>query len=1300
MKLKHILLTAVMALFAVSANAASADELKIYINPGHGSWGPNNRHCATIGHETISTENPDTTDFFESNTNLRKALAMYHRLIDLGFKSENRNGLDLTQNVVMSHVKCGPYPYEYIYEYNAIPDSIDPWGNPAIDTVLVQNPDSGNDFNRTLSEIANEAETWGADQFVSIHSNAASEGNTTNYLYFAYRTSGGSNAEADVRMSMAGWNHRILDRHTKWTHYDYTLTDDDYSTVLAGTKAKIGTQVLGVLNHSCNGYLVEGYFHTYQPARHRAMNFDVDNLEGLTYAWGVCDYWGVAKESKGNIYGIVRDHDTKFSHSLYNANVTTSDVYKPLNGVKVTLKQGDTEVATYTTDVNYNGAYVFKDLEPGTYTLEYSLDNYIEGSVYATTEDDETPAASLTVTVSAAAITYHEAYLRNTEWTPPTVSYVNYPDSTAGKGYTMLPKYETKTTSYDLLSTYLEGKTVRRQLLRDDKLYVLALDSDSEPYIYLADLAASTVTELDKAAVVLSDNGRLKISDIALTADHVLVASSLSKNHYSATEANADGETRGQTNFYKWTQNEETGLPETCELWFTSTFSGNYYRALTGKTIAYSGTLEEGTLITTSVNLGNTTGQIRMGIYSIAEGVLAGSPGRWNWANTDLLTPMMSDNDDFELMVSPRDEENYVFDGNATAPFEFTGSPTKLGTNSLADAKVNGANYFKYADKDFMVTPKLDADGKIAGVRLFDITDGFEKASEVTIEATIDPVEYTYASAHGELALTLSSDDRTTGATIELFLAVDGKVTKFTAGDFYTSKSIAKNSITGTANPFAYALKSTVTESTLSVSYSLNTEASDVNIYVLNEAGEEVASYAAGAQASGDYTAEISISGLENGNYTWEVEVAGAEKSTIERFSTQSFYHPSGLDVDNSFESGSFGTLFVCEGYNQGKTSGYVSAQADGSYGGGLYIFNPKGEQVLNKDGGARFYPSWMTNTDRSFAAASAKTCGADFCKVAIADDGRIFVNRYNFSGDIYLYAESLEQLVADGEFTSLVSGMTPSDGAYYDASGNYLAGPAQSFDVMGSGDDTKLIALSRTGTAVDYAQSQNRVVEYNLGTASTLPTPTAYTALDKKYTISYDRKSNIAYDNNGGVWYIQYRGTPTDSEPALVYVNADGEVKYFEGAGGKARYQGAIAVSPDGNRIVASSGSGLASVYEVIVLEDGSIYLNEEYRLTHNMGSSLYSAAWDAAGNFYLGNASNEVVQGYALPRTEAFTTKAASKYAFTIVPTGVEGINADNENAPAVYYNLQGVQVENPENGIYIVKRGNKVTKEYIRR
>jgi len=48
-----------------------------------------------------------------------------------------------------------------------------------------------------------------------------------------------------------------------------------------------------------------------------------------------------------------------------------------------------------------------------------------------------------------------------------------------------------------------------------------------------------------------------------------------------------------------------------------------------------------------------------------------------------------------------------------------------------------------------------------------------------------------------------------------------------------------------------------------------------------------------------------------------------------------------------------------------------------------------------------------------------------------------------------------------------------------------------------------------------------------------------------------------------------------------------------------------------------------------------------------------------------------------------------------------GVDDVIVDeaSENAPVEYYNLQGVRVENPANGLYIKKQGNKVTKVVIR-
>ncbi len=42
----------------------------------------------------------------------------------------------------------------------------------------------------------------------------------------------------------------------------------------------------------------------------------------------------------------------------------------------------------------------------------------------------------------------------------------------------------------------------------------------------------------------------------------------------------------------------------------------------------------------------------------------------------------------------------------------------------------------------------------------------------------------------------------------------------------------------------------------------------------------------------------------------------------------------------------------------------------------------------------------------------------------------------------------------------------------------------------------------------------------------------------------------------------------------------------------------------------------------------------------------------------------------------------------------TGIDGINADN-NAPVEYFNMQGIRVANPENGLFIRRQGNKVEK-----
>lgn len=77
---------------------------------------------------------------------------------------------------------------------------------------------------------------------------------------------------------------------------------------------------------------------------------------------------------------------------------------------------------------------------------------------------------------------------------------------------------------------------------------------------------------------------------------------------------------------------------------------------------------------------------------------------------------------------------------------------------------------------------------------------------------------------------------------------------------------------------------------------------------------------------------------------------------------------------------------------------------------------------------------------------------------------------------------------------------------------------------------------------------------------------------------------------------------------------------------------------------------------------------------------------------------ASTEEPEGYSDADVRASGTlyKVWSK----VDPAGIQDIEngADSDAAP-VYYNMQGVRVDNPSAGLYIVVRGNKVTKEYIR-
>ncbi len=519
-------------------------------------------------------------------------------------------------------------------------------------------------------------------------------------------------------------------------------------------------------------------------------------------------------------------------------------------------------------------------------------------------------------------------------------------------------------------------------------------------------------------------------------------------------------------------------------------------------------------------------------------------------------------------------------------------------------------------------------------------------------------------------------------------------------------------------NPFAYGLSTDGTIEnpsegvlTVKVNYSLNADAESVNALIKNAEGEVVKTLPLSGVAKGTYeNVELDLVGIGHGDFTWAIEVkGGATSGTPANFSTKKFYHPCGLDVDNSPESSSFGTIFVTEGhhpsgltdtnYTDGVGADYVSYpnyNGNVSNASGLYMFTPTMESITGKDGYARFYPEFLTFS-RTYGTSS--TYGADFSKVAVADDGRIFVARHNNVGDYILVAENVESLVNGGEFTSLVAGLTmDSNKNYTDSEGNFLLGSVQAMDVKGAGENTQIIAIARNkNSSGDFAFSSNSAVEYEIGTATSLTKANTYTALDKKYTISMDRGVNVEYDNRGGVWYSQYRSNGnSDAQPGLIYVDANGEIKHFVGSNATHKFaRGAVSVSPDGTLLAICGDAGYFIVHQISYAEDGTVTLTQLHKV-NSTGTNMYDIAWDCAGNIYGANASKEYVKGYAVPRANnVFATPAASKYTLKIdSATAVGEINTD-ANAPVEYYNLQGVKVENPVGGIFIRKQGSKTTK-----
>jgi len=356
--------------------------VKILVNPGHGGFDANDRNMVIFPFEA-----GDPKGFWESQSNLDKGL----QLRDL-LTSANAT-------VIMSRSTNNPTVYQLDENGNIMKDEN---GNEIIistdDTPLTQ-----------VVRMANEADV---DFMLSIHSNAG----VNNYVLQLY--AGKDLDDTHVYPTPIPFSDESRAVATLFASNLYSNQANTWATgtTVVGDKTYGRTAMkwndgYGVLRGlTVPGCLSEGSMHDYIPETYRLMNMEYKWLEAWHFFKSFSTYYEAGEIKTGNIAGTIHD-SRNLNMASYFKIKKSKDELLPLHKAKVTIQPGDLE---YTTDELYNGVYVFKQLQPGTYNVKVEAEGY-----YPTEE---------TLTVNKNTTTYFNFMLNKVRDTPPEV--ISYsPDS-------------------------------------------------------------------------------------------------------------------------------------------------------------------------------------------------------------------------------------------------------------------------------------------------------------------------------------------------------------------------------------------------------------------------------------------------------------------------------------------------------------------------------------------------------------------------------------------------------------------------------------------------------------------------------------------------------------------------------------------------------------------------------------------------------------------------------------------------------------------------------------------------------
>ena len=1233
-----------------TALADTADDVRIYINPGHGSWGPNDRPMATISYPMLSsTGRPDTCGFYESNTNLWKAFEMRDALIRMGVKP---------QNITLSRTANGPYPY-------------------------VSGASNENQYNKKLTVIAAEAEQGDYDMFVSIHSNASSEPDTTNYPLYIYRGTNASESVSGSRaMCQASWPRHWMDEVDPTFCKSRTINKTNpyivgdvsfYGSGSNSTNSASGITYygyLGALKHGVPGFLVEGYFHTYQPARHRALNQDYCRQEGLRLARGAADYFGISGETTGYIMGSVKDSVNSLEHSLYTYRKGTIDAHAPINGAVVKLYKGGTLVGTYTTDNNYNGIFVFNNLVPGNdYTISVTANGYKPLSNQGT------------YTVSANETSYMVLYMKEGPKAKGIFAYDLDRSVDEGDNYTFTFKSNTDATeAYLVFTDSVSGAEIGRialdQVVEGENTVSIAAEdlpgSDGQVLSWAVNVVGNAVTRID----------RINEHYASYTRAMVAIDRSPESSHFGTIyvgERKASGD--AANGIYACDIN---GQPKHSNVYNGGlTWANNMRIAVDGEGKIYIpewGDATSGIYIANPDDLGGTFSQFFIGsrdgnglITNNGQSVGGSVPGVWiqgSGADTrlyafleDVAGPSgnkkgvgiynIGQSDGSLLTTWNTAPDNYLdigalmINGNGNVIADAGGRGTWVmqyrakGQNTAAVPSLvfvdnagnvtfnsgsnmtglNGSLMSGFAinnSGDMMVIN--DGDGVL---QFFDISwngntpaltsTGTSYAADARASNNaIYQMAFDWGgnlvcagSNIGIYSIPTDNNQSTTPARKALSVVKHGQ-----AGDTSCVKGI-----------FAYDLNSVKNaDDSYTFNFKSNSDAREAYlVFTDNATNQEVGRVTLSNVIEGENTITLSkdqLPGNEGQVMSWAVNVVGDAITRITRLNgNYATYSRAMVAIDRSPESSHFGTIYVGE------------RKASGDAANGIYACDingqPKHTNVYN--GGI----TWANNM-----------------RLAVDGEGKVYITEW---GDATsgIYIANPDNL--GGSYSQFFVGTRATSGLITN-NGENVGSSVSGMWIQGTGSDSKLYAYLED--VAGPSGKKNSVGVYNIGQAdgSLLTTwdHAPSQLLDVGVVMPNANGSIIADAGDRGTWVMEYRSKNQNlaANPSLIFVDNDGNIVFNSGndlTELNGSLMSAFAINNTGDMMVINDGDGVLQFYDIswngntpTLTSNGTTY-TADARATNN---AIYQMAFDWGGNLVC---AGDNIGIYSIPTDDNQSTTPA---------------------------------------------------------